>query len=204
MANRGRFARGDGRPRGRGGGRKKASAVPAVPVPSQSPSLAEVLAQVGASGGDPRISIELQETFACLPIKRQRLLLNFVASGQIAGSARHAGYNCSTARSAAEVGRQVFADPRVQFCLLAIQSAEHGNGTALSTILASHMAGFQGSDSDRDRSLKVALAIRRQTRPAPVPGSKPLPDQLLDEMDQDDLETFIQEKRWLVTERRAG
>src|SRR4029453_1051995 len=92
--------------------------------------------------------------------------------------------------------RQVLADPRVQFCLHAIQSAEHGNGTALSTILASHMAGFQGNDSDRDRPLKVALAIHRQTRPAPVPGSKPLPDQLLDEMDQQELETFIQEKRW--------
>ena len=94
MHSMARFARGDGRPRGRGGGRKKASAVAVVPVPPQQPSLAEVLAQIGATGSDPRISIELQETFACLPIKRQRLLLNFVASGQIAESARQAGYHC--------------------------------------------------------------------------------------------------------------
>src|SRR4029453_13890469 len=30
----------------------------------------------------------------------------------------------------------------------------------------------------------------------PQPGEKPLADQLLDEMDQQELETFIQEKRW--------
>jgi hypothetical protein len=154
------------------------------------------LAQIGAHGGDPRISVELQETFACLPIKRQRLLLNFVASGQIAESARQAGYNCTTARSASEVGRQVLADPRVQFCLRAIQSAEHGNGAALATILAHHMAGFQGSEADRNRSAKIALSVYWQTRPVPVPGTKPLADQLLDEMSVRELETFITEKRW--------
>src|SRR4029453_5685137 len=84
----------------------------------------------------------------------------------------------------------------MQFCLRAIQQAEHGNGTALATILAHHLAGFQGSEGDKNRSAKVGLAIYRQARPMPVAGTKPLAEQLLDEMSERELETFITEKRW--------
>jgi hypothetical protein len=168
---------------------------PAALPASSEPSLADVLAQVSAQGGDPRLLVDLQETFSCLSIRKQRTLLRFVATGNLAAAGR-AGHDVTTTQSAYEVARRDFTDPRMQYCLRAIQQAEHGNGTALATILAHHLAGFQGSEGDKNRSAKVGLAIYRQTRPMPVPGTKPLADQLLDEMSERELETFITEKRW--------
>lgn len=168
---------------------------PAALPASGEPSLADVLAQVSAQGGDPRLLVDLQETFSCLSIRKQRTLLRFVATGNLAAAGR-AGHDVTTTQSAYEVARRDFTDPRMQYCLRAIQQAEHGNGTALATILAHHLAGFQGSEGDKNRSAKVGLAIYRQTRPVPVPGTKPLAEQLLDEMSESELETFIQEKRW--------
>src|SRR4029453_18065895 len=200
MPNSGRFVRGDGRPRGRQcrakttklasgplceaavdspvrAGMPQPTAPAAVVDPaalpaSSEPSLADVLAQVSAQGGDPRLLVDLQETFSCLSIRKQRTLLRFVATGNLAAAGR-AGHDVTTIQSAYEVARRDFTDPRMQYCLRGIQQAEHGNGTALATILAHHLAGFQGSEGDKNRSAKVGLAIYRQTRPAPGAGATP-------------------------------
>jgi hypothetical protein len=165
--------------------RRGAPAIPATAVPA-------------AWTGDPAVWEAVEESLSTLTVKRRRFLKNFLATGHIANSVHAAGYNVKDSGSANDVGREILRDPKVQFCTQAIFEAEGiGSATKLKAVLGHHLAGYDSVDGgDRDRSLRAASLVYKHGRPRPQPGEKPLADQLLDEMDQQELETFIQEKRW--------
>src|SRR5262249_31871712 len=124
--------------------------------------------------GDPGVWVQIEETLACLPIKRRRLLLNYWASGNIADATRRAGYNVQNVKSACEVGREIGADAKVAWCRRAIFEAECGGAEKLRALLGVHAAGFDSpSEGDRDRSLRAASLIYKHGRPRPVPARSP-------------------------------
>jgi hypothetical protein len=176
------------------GGDTPAVQAPTLPVPAGHVDVAD-----GAQWTvDPAVQAQVEETLSCLTLKRRRFLKNFLASGHIARSVQQAGYNPANGHNATDIGREILRDPKVQFCTQAIFEAEGiGSAAKLKAVLGHHLAGYDSVDGgDRDRSLRAASLVYKHGRPRPQPGEKPLADRLLDEMDQQELETFIQEKRW--------
>src|SRR5262245_7458402 len=176
------------------GGDTPAVQAPTLPVPAGHVHVAD-----GAQWTvDPAVQAQVEETLSCLTVKRRRFLKNFLASGHIARSVQQAGYNPANGHNATDIGREILRDPKVQFCTQAIFEAEGiGSAAKLKAVLGHHLAGYDSVDGgDRDRSLRAASLVYKHGRPRPQPGEKPLADRLLDEMDQQELETFITEKRW--------
>src|SRR5262249_19016328 len=100
----------------------------------------------------PSPAEQLEETLACLTLKRRRFVKHVLARGStLASAVREAGDNVSTLRSATEVGRELLRDPRVAFCVQAITEAEGLSGVKLRAVLGHHLAGYDSPDGgDRD------------------------------------------------------
>lgn len=92
----------------------------------------------------------------------------------------------------------ILRDPKVQFCTRAIFEAEGiGSGAKLRAVLGHHLAGYDSLDGgDRDRSLRAAALVYKHGRPKPLPGTKSLPDQLLDEMTPAEADHFAKTGEW--------
>jgi len=173
---------------------------PAAPLPSEN-ALADPAWRL-----DPKVAEQVEETLSTLTLRRRRFLRNYLASGNIGGSVRGAGYQVTSPSSASEMGRHLLRDPKVAFCVQAIAEAEGiGSAAKLQAIIGHHMSRFDSCDSgDRDRSLRAASLVykivRRATPSAPIAGSalsgRGSLDQLLDQLSPIELRRLADHGVW--------
>jgi hypothetical protein len=156
------------------------------------------VAPVSVSFGPPDEALE--EVLASLTIKRRRFLRHYLATGSARQAVRAAGYNCTTPQSETSVAQEILEHPLVQHAQRALLHAEGLSGAGLRQIHAIHLARHSSPDGgDRDRSLRATALAYKYLRPPPVPaGTKPLLDQLLDEMTPEELRRFAASGRWPV------
>jgi hypothetical protein len=149
---------------------------------------------------DPGLAVQLEEVLATLTMKRRRFLLNYLDSGNATKSAFAAGYNCKDARSASDVGREILAAPAVQHAYQALMEASGLSTAKLTQVHALHLSRHSSPDGgDRDRSLRATALAYRYLRPPPAAtGTKPLAEQLLDEMTPEELRSLAASGRWPV------
>jgi hypothetical protein len=142
----------------------------------------------------------LEEVLASLTIKRRRFLRHYLATGNARQAVRAAGYNCTTPQSETSVAQEILEHPLVQHAQRALLHAEGLSGAGLRQIHAIHLARHSSPDGgDRDRSLRATALAYKYLRPPPAPaGTKPLPEQLLDEMTVEELRHFAASGRWPV------
>jgi hypothetical protein len=156
------------------------------------------VAPASASFGPP--DEVLEEVLASLTIKRRRFLRHYLATGNARQAVRAAGYNCTTPQSETSVAQEILEHPLVQHAQRALLHAEGLSGAGLRQIHAIHLARHSSPDGgDRDRSLRATALAYKYLRPPPAPaGTKPLLEQLLDEMTPEELRRFAASGRWPV------
>jgi hypothetical protein len=142
----------------------------------------------------------LEEVFASLTIKRRRFLRHYLATGNQREAVRVAGYNCTTPQSETSVAQEILENPLVKHAQKALLDAEGLSAAGLRQIHAIHLARHSSPDGgDRDRSLRATALAYKYLRPPPAPpASKPLVEQLLDEMTPEELRCFADSGRWPV------
>jgi hypothetical protein len=142
----------------------------------------------------------LEEVLASLTIKRRRFLRHYLATGNARQAVRAAGYNCTTPQSETSVAQEILEHPLVQHAPRALLHAEGLSAAGLRQIHAIHLARHSSPDGgDRDRSLRATALAYKYLRPPPAPaGTKPLLEQLLDEMTPEELRRFAASGRWPV------
>jgi hypothetical protein len=142
----------------------------------------------------------LEEVLASLTIKRRRFLRHYLATGNARQAVRAAGYNCTTPQSETSVAQEILEHPLVQHAQRALLHAEGLSAAGLRQIHAIHLARHSSPDGgDRDRSLRATALAYKYLRPPPAPaGTKPLPEQLLDEMTVEELRHFAASGLWPV------
>jgi hypothetical protein len=140
----------------------------------------------------------LEEVLASLTIKRRRFLRHYLATGNARQAVRAAGYNCTTPQSETSVAQEILEHPLVQHAQKALLHAEGLSWAGLRQIHAIHLARHSSPDGG-DRSLRATALAYKYLRPPPVPaGTKPLLDQLLDEMTPEELRRFAASGLWPV------
>jgi hypothetical protein len=134
----------------------------------------------------------VRESLSVLPLKRQRLVMNFFTSGNLTQSVLDAGYHPKTKKRAYEQGQDVMSHPDVQRAFAALTESSFSL-TKLREIHAAHLGRYASIDaSDRDRSLR-ALSLAYEylgARPGgatAAPGTDPA-QELLAQMSSDELE----------------
>jgi hypothetical protein len=139
----------------------------------------------------PAEAARLTSIWGSLTVKRRRWLLAYLQTGNASEAARRT-YNVTTPNSAAQVGKELLEDPKVSYCAQALLEAEGVSPAKLRAIHAHHLAGFDSPEpGDRDRSLRATALAYKYLRPPPAPaGTKPLLEQLLDEMTPEELRRF--------------
>src|SRR5262249_11310729 len=182
--------------------RAATAAFPRADAPTNIDRRANSVVAVDRTGwlADPALAVQLEEALATLTLKRRRFLLNYLDSGNATRSALAAGYNCKDARSASDVGREILAAPAVQHAYQALMEASGLSTAKLTQVHALHLSRHSSPDGgDRDRSLRATALAYKYLRPPPAPaGTKPLPEQLLDEMTPEELRRFAASGLWPV------
>jgi hypothetical protein len=186
-----RGARGHRRRVGRTTKKLRSKKMPATILPTP-------VAPASASFGPP--DEVLEEVLASLTIKRRRFLRHYLATGNARQAVRAAGYNCTTPQSETSVAQEILEHPLVQHAQRALLHAEGLSAAGLRQIHAIHLARHSSPDGgDRDRSLRATALAYKYLRPPPAPaGTKPLLDQLLDEMTPEELRRFADSGLWPV------
>jgi hypothetical protein len=156
------------------------------------------MAPASVSLGPPAEALE--EVLASLTIKRRRFLRHYLATGNARQAVRAAGYNCTTPQSETSVAQEILEHPLVQHAQKALLDAEGLSAAGLRQIHAIHLARHSSPDGgDRDRSLRATALAYKYLRPPPAPaGTKPLAEQLLDEMTPEELRRLAASGLWPV------
>jgi hypothetical protein len=153
------------------------------------PRIVGVAARFGIT--DPVIAAEFEEAVALLPRKRRLTLFGALEHGNMSRAVLEAGSNVKDVRSAADVARDIEADPLWQHAFQSIQEAQGLSTAKLDGLLAIHASRHSSPhDGDRTRSLQATIAVKKIVSRARAQGTGmagSVGDQLLSEMTVEEL-----------------
>ena len=146
---------------------------------------------------DPELATQVEEALARVPLRRRRVLLGVLDGLTQRQAVINAGYHVGSPQSASQMAQQIMRDPAVQHAYQALLEARGLSGAKLDSIHALHLSRHSSPDSgDRDRSLRALNLAHKYLVPRPSAGTKPVPEQLLDEMSPAELEQFAVHRKW--------
>jgi hypothetical protein len=134
----------------------------------------------------------VRESLSVLPLRRQRLVINYFTSGNLTQSVFDSGYHPKTRDTAYAMGQDVMSHPDVQRAFAALTESSFSL-TKLREIHAAHLGRYPSIDaSDRDRSLRALSLAYKYLGARPggaLPGTDPA-EELFAAMTENELEQF--------------